>query len=237
MTYVSAIAVAGLAILLPWILKTLVFSKRTALAPLPPGPKALPVLGNITDRIPSGMPEFAHWVKHKHRYGPISSVTSLGQTIVILHDKSMAVELMDKRGSRHSGRPRMKFAMDMFVLPTMFPTPISTDMTMTRIGWINSIISQQYNETFRYSYPEAKETRTNTARRYRKYANQQLTKPIIRKYSQLQEAAVGHFLWRLHHSKGENLLRHIKTYMSSFKFPCLARTNKVIAKLAKLFLK
>ena len=114
MMRVSSIEV-GIAILLLYILKRLFFDKRTALAPLPPGPKGLPVLGNVKDLPPSGTPEFEHWLKHKDQYGPISSVTALGLTMVIMHDKSMVMELMEKRGSKHSGRARMKFAMDMFV--------------------------------------------------------------------------------------------------------------------------
>lgn len=49
----------------------------------------------------------------------------------------------------------------------------------------------------------------------RKYAYQQLgTKALVAAYSTLQEAAVGRFLWRIHHSKGEGLDGHLKTLVS-----------------------
>jgi hypothetical protein len=81
--------------------------------PLPPGPNGLPLLGNINDLPPPGALEYEHWLQHKERFGPLSSVTVMGQTIVIIHDKNAAFELMEKRASKHSGRPSMKFAMEL----------------------------------------------------------------------------------------------------------------------------
>lgn len=94
------------------VIKKLLLDRSDSL-PLPPGPKGLPSLGNINDLPPAGMPEFQHWYKHKDRYGPVSSVTVLGQTIVLIHSKTVAFELMEKRANAHSGRPSMKFAFDM----------------------------------------------------------------------------------------------------------------------------
>jgi hypothetical protein len=139
---------AGLSILLLYLLKRLFFDNRKTSKPLPPGPKGLPVLGNVNDLPASGSLEFEHWLEHKDRYGPISSITALGLVIIIIHDKSMVMELMEKRGSKHSGRPRMKFAMDMFV-PHQHAS--HSALTFMRIGWINTIISQQYNKTLRYT--------------------------------------------------------------------------------------
>jgi hypothetical protein len=81
--------------------------------PLPPGPKGLPLVGNINDLPPQGSQEYLHWLKFKVRYGPLSSITILGQTMIIIHDRDIALELMEKRASKHSGRPNMKFAMEM----------------------------------------------------------------------------------------------------------------------------
>ncbi|OAA36482.1 Cytochrome P450 [Metarhizium rileyi] len=76
---------------------------------LPPGPKPLPIVGNILDLPPKDVPEFQHWLKHKDAYGPISSVSILGQTLVILHDKQAARDLLEKRSKVCSGRPRTEF--------------------------------------------------------------------------------------------------------------------------------
>jgi hypothetical protein len=49
-------------------------------------------------------------LKHRELYGPISSVTVLGQALVIVDDKDIAIELLEKRAKLFSGRARMKFA-------------------------------------------------------------------------------------------------------------------------------
>ena len=100
-------------ILIPAILAWVWLSRRNHAIPLPPGPKGLPFVGNITDLPPQGMPEYQHWLKHKERHGPLSSVTVLGQTIVIIHDKRIAFELMEKRAGKYSGRPNLKFGIEM----------------------------------------------------------------------------------------------------------------------------
>lgn len=82
--------------------------------PLPPGPKGLPVLGNVNDLPKPGMLECHHWLKHKDLYGPISSITVLGQTFVIINDAQIAVELLRDRATIHSARPHMVFASDMY---------------------------------------------------------------------------------------------------------------------------
>lgn len=105
--------VSGLLVI--YTLKKLFFDRSTTKLPLPPGPPGLPLVGNISDLPPPGKPEYQHWLEHSDRYGPISSITVLGQTIILIHDKHMALELMEKRASMHSGRPKMKFAFDMFV--------------------------------------------------------------------------------------------------------------------------
>jgi hypothetical protein len=87
---------------------------RRKLLPLPPGPKGLPILGNFTDLPPKGTTEFEHWIKHKDLYGPISSVTVLGQTIVLVHDREVAFELLEERATKYSSRPHMVFASDMY---------------------------------------------------------------------------------------------------------------------------
>src|SRR5579871_2792544 len=93
------------------VIKTLFREKRHA--PLPPGPKAKFIIGNLADLPPAGEQEWQHWLKHKEAYGPISSVTVFGQTLVIINDFSMAVELLEKRSALHSSRPRMIFCSEM----------------------------------------------------------------------------------------------------------------------------
>ncbi|KAI1348904.1 cytochrome protein [Xylaria sp. FL0043] len=96
---------------------------------LPPGPKGLPFLGNILDLPHGGERECEHWVKHKDTYGPISSITALGQTIVILHSPQLASELFEKRSSKYSSRASFVFA----------------DM----IGFTETLPLMPYNSTYR----------------------------------------------------------------------------------------
>lgn len=77
---------------------------------LPPGPKPLPLLGNVRDLPPNGVPEHGHWLKHKDLYGGISSVTVMGMTLVLIHDQTIAHELLEKQASKTSGRPTMVMA-------------------------------------------------------------------------------------------------------------------------------
>lgn len=106
------------------------YIRKIAALGLPPGPKPLPVLGNITDLPPKGVPEFRHWLKHKEVYGPISSVTVMGQTLVIVHDKEAAHDLLEKNSITSSQRPTTEFANNL-------------------CGFGEFLPSQQYDDNFR----------------------------------------------------------------------------------------
>ncbi|EDU46689.1 O-methylsterigmatocystin oxidoreductase [Pyrenophora tritici-repentis Pt-1C-BFP] len=88
------------------------FMARHAL-PLPPGPKGIPILGNVNDMPKPGMLECHHWLQHKDLYGPISSVKVLGQTFVIINDPTIAFELLRDRSAIHSSRPSQIFSGQM----------------------------------------------------------------------------------------------------------------------------
>ncbi|KAF7558022.1 hypothetical protein G7046_g5928 [Stylonectria norvegica] len=80
---------------------------------LPPGPKGLPLLGNIMDLPPPGTPEYKHWITLKDIYGAICSVTVLGTTMVILHCNRAVQDILVKRSTKTSGRPSFYFANEM----------------------------------------------------------------------------------------------------------------------------
>ncbi|KAI1444238.1 putative cytochrome P450 oxidoreductase OrdA-like protein [Annulohypoxylon stygium] len=98
--------------------------------PLPPGPKGIPLVGNLNDLPQPGVLESEHWLKFKELYGPISSITVMGQTIVVINDARLAFELLEKRSAKHSSRPRQIFAGEM-------------------IGWENSLGLSPYHNRFR----------------------------------------------------------------------------------------
>ena len=170
--------------------------KINALPPLPPGPKGLPFIGNVNDLPPPGQ-DYQHWLKHKDRYGPLSSVTVLGQTIVIIHDKDTAYELMEKRGNIFSGRPTAKFACEMYV-SDLHQFLVARGLRYGyRIGWKHVLGCLPYDNTFK---------------RYRRYFHQHLgSQAAVSKMYTLQEAVVGRFLWRINRDGGENLVKHLRT--------------------------
>ena len=68
MSVTSVLVKLAIAIALFYVFKLLFTSKKPS-TPLPPGPKPLPILGNIADLPPAGVREWEHWLKHKDLYG------------------------------------------------------------------------------------------------------------------------------------------------------------------------
>ncbi|KAH7374847.1 cytochrome P450 [Plectosphaerella cucumerina] len=105
-------------------------SGHSSRPPPPPGPKGLPLLGNLNDLPTPDALEAHHWLEHKKLYGPLSSVSVLGQRLVIINDADIAFELLEKRSAKHSSRPKQVFAGEM-------------------VGWENSLGLSPYNSRFR----------------------------------------------------------------------------------------
>ncbi|KAE8374971.1 cytochrome P450 [Aspergillus bertholletiae] len=122
----------GLAIL---CIAKFAFLRKRPSAPLPPGPKPKPIIGNLRDLPRPGQQDWVHWLEFKELYGPVSSISVFGQTIVILNDYRAAVDLMEKRSSIYSSRPRMVFAGEI-------------------LGWENALGMLGYSDRFR-SYRKA----------------------------------------------------------------------------------
>jgi hypothetical protein len=101
-----------LGVAVAYLVKHLSRANRTG-RPLPPGPKGLPLLGNVNDLPKPGVLECHHWLQHKEQYGEISSITVLGQTFIIINDAQLALELLRDRAQAHAARPHMVFSSDM----------------------------------------------------------------------------------------------------------------------------
>jgi hypothetical protein len=104
--------ILGAALLTFYVLKKTYL--RTDSHPLPPGPKPFPIVGNVTDLPGRNTKEWRHWLKFKDLYGDLSSVTVMGQTIILVHDKTAIVDLMEKKATYFSDRPWMEFGMRMY---------------------------------------------------------------------------------------------------------------------------
>ncbi|KIK65636.1 hypothetical protein GYMLUDRAFT_240140 [Collybiopsis luxurians FD-317 M1] len=95
---------------------------------LPPGPKGLPLVGNVLD-MPSEKEweTFAQW---GDEFGDICSVTVLGQPLIILNSAKVAVDLLDKRSSIYSDRPSLQMAGEL-------------------CGWKNTLVLLPYGDRFK----------------------------------------------------------------------------------------
>lgn len=115
-----AVAVVGL---VTWLV-TKTFKQRL---PFPPGPKPLPVIGNLLD-IPHGK-EWLVYQQWAHKYGKqrfrknhwvlswtgrlsgdVMHVEAFGQHIIILNSAETAIELFERRSSTYSDRPEAVMA-------------------------------------------------------------------------------------------------------------------------------
>ncbi|KIK64105.1 hypothetical protein GYMLUDRAFT_40354 [Collybiopsis luxurians FD-317 M1] len=104
------------------------FTLEKRAGPLPPGPPKLPIIGNLTQ-----MPQEKEWLtfaKWGEQYGKLSSVTVLGQNLIIVNSASIAREMLDKNSAIYSDRP---------VIP----------MGGELCGWKNTLVLTPYGERFR----------------------------------------------------------------------------------------
>jgi hypothetical protein len=91
-------AVAGLV-----IIELLRRQKPHGPLPLPPGPKPLPLIGNLLN-----MPREKDWLTYRawnDQYGDVVCVDVLGQKIVILGSAAAVNDLLEQRGAIYSDRP------------------------------------------------------------------------------------------------------------------------------------
>ncbi|KAJ3552901.1 hypothetical protein NM688_g3906 [Phlebia brevispora] len=116
-----------LACLAVYLVKQLFLRKATP-GPLPPGPRPLPLIGNLLD-----MPTSHEWftfMRWGDIYGDIVSISTFGQRVVILNSAQAAIDLLEKRGAKYAGRPYLVGAGEM-------------------IGWDQTVVLCQYNDMFR----------------------------------------------------------------------------------------
>ncbi|CCM02710.1 uncharacterized protein FIBRA_04816 [Fibroporia radiculosa] len=71
---------------------------------LPPGPKRIPIFGNLYQLpLKQQAKEFQKWAEN---YGDIFYFDVFGQPALVVNSMQAAFDLMDKRGSKYSDRPR-----------------------------------------------------------------------------------------------------------------------------------
>ncbi|KAG1727737.1 cytochrome P450 [Suillus lakei] len=130
----GALVVALLAI----IGVTTSFTKKKAQGhlPLPPGPRPLPILGNL-HRMNTNFP----WITYKEWgdiYGDIMYSRVLNQDIIILNSEKVARALLEKRSSNYSDRPRfatMELQTDPYCCSSRFGIAFRTVMRSYGDAW------------------------------------------------------------------------------------------------------
>ncbi|CAG8247576.1 unnamed protein product [Penicillium olsonii] len=159
---------------------------------LPPGPRGMPIIGNLLDLPPTGKQEWQHWLKHKTLYGPLSSISIFGTTLVIINDRNLALEILEKRSAKHSSRPDTVFADEI-------------DQILIRIensvGWGKAPSSQD---------------NTSLLRQYRKAMARIIgSRSSMSKFDDMLEVEARRFLWRvLNHPK--DFVNHTRTAAGAF---------------------
>ncbi|KAE9389979.1 cytochrome P450 [Gymnopus androsaceus JB14] len=74
---------------------------------MPPGPRGLPFLGNIFQLPQHQWLRFTEW---KEQYGPIFSLNMAGNPVIVLNSHEVVTELLEKRSTIYSDRPRFIMA-------------------------------------------------------------------------------------------------------------------------------
>ncbi|KAF4615702.1 hypothetical protein D9613_012528 [Agrocybe pediades] len=94
------------------ILMGIVYLKRKqALASLPPGPPAHPIVGHLF-KMPQDVNSGFYFAELGKKYGDVSCIRVPGRTMVILNSMRAAVDLLEKRSRNYGARP----LSDVFVL-------------------------------------------------------------------------------------------------------------------------
>ncbi|UQC88663.1 uncharacterized protein CLUP02_14188 [Colletotrichum lupini] len=164
--------------------------------PLPPGPRGLPFLGNILDLPPSGTLEWVHWQKHKEQYGPITSVSVLGQRFVILHDKQAVLDMLETRALKSASRPKLVFASElvgygdiMGMMPYNKNFRLHRKLTATQVSKKSIIRFEpiQERETLRFLKQTYEDSNSDTLQGHLNQTDPKKNDPIVDMSKQVME--------------------------------------------------
>lgn len=121
MSYLLDASAGLIGVVLIWLML-----RQKPSAPLPPGPKGWPIVGNLFDMPSSREWEtFTQWgekwgmydkLQSSHRYmynfwldaGDMVFLSVLGQPTLILNSAKVARDLLDKKGHKYSNRPHLE---------------------------------------------------------------------------------------------------------------------------------
>ncbi|KAJ5602268.1 hypothetical protein N7510_011802 [Penicillium lagena] len=208
---------------------------RKRIDELPPGPSRKPIIGNLLDLPASGVPECLHWLKHKERYvancealgfeGPLSSIEVFGQVIIIINDRRLSFEILEKNSAKHSSRPRLVFADELYVLACsdyyslqrawkMNGSIVHSCSPLAAVS-ISILIILAHGSSGWGEAPSSQDN-TNLLRAYRRAIFRVIgTNASASKFDSLLELEARRFTWRVLH-RPQNFVDHIRTNAGAF---------------------
>ncbi|RDA89032.1 hypothetical protein CP532_0644 [Ophiocordyceps camponoti-leonardi (nom. inval.)] len=179
---------------------------------LPPEPKSPSIISKFFNG-PSQEDVENDLVKRKESHGPISSLTVLGKTLIFIHDREVAHELLNKNSGETSGRPATEFGSKMCAYDRFFAL-------------------QPYNDRFRKGRKLAHQMIGTGSRASRFYSVQE--EEVCRFLVRLMERpddAIKH----LRTSASANILKMTYGYAANDKDPLVELIEKVMASLEASF--
>ena len=107
-TFVVGVSVAIAAIGTVWVQRRWINPKQL---PYPPGPPPLPLIGNLLD-----MPQAYYWLTYAEmgkKYGDLVYMKVLDKHILVVNSVETARNLLERRSSVYSDRPRMPMIVEL----------------------------------------------------------------------------------------------------------------------------
>ncbi|XP_006457725.1 hypothetical protein AGABI2DRAFT_198695 [Agaricus bisporus var. bisporus H97] len=101
MSYLLDASAGLIGVVLIWLML-----RQKPSAPLPPGPKGWPIVGNLFD-MPSSR-EWETFTQWGEKWGDMVFLSVLGQPTLILNSAKVARDLLDKKGHKYSNRPHLE---------------------------------------------------------------------------------------------------------------------------------
>lgn len=147
-----SIVVGGIALLLAVYLIRGNSGQRRQDAKLLPGPKGLPLIGNLHQ-----LPPFYSWLKFKEwsdQYGPIFRINLVDENHVILSTEKVANDLLRDKGNIYSSRAYLP-ATDLLgrnLRPVLLPHEAKSDWTVRKVMLLLIDTTERYKRVRRLWY-------------------------------------------------------------------------------------
>ncbi|KAF8519800.1 cytochrome P450 [Hysterangium stoloniferum] len=151
----TALLIGVIAVVSVWT-RCIFLSKRL---PLPPGPKPLPLLGNLFNMPRSR--EYEIYTEWREKYGDIVHMEVLGKHIIIINSVDVANDLLERRSAIYSDRPYMPMIHD----PDLMDLDWSFAMKRYSSSWkrYRRLFAQHINSpTVKASYSSRQVSSTHT---------------------------------------------------------------------------